>query len=92
MFGFSNKSTSKSLEDDYDKHNKIIKEVINKKNQILELFNKGLGDIRAKHMKGQAPCCNNIKKKESINIANSILNADYIFNLSTDEMVKDLNN
>lgn len=92
MFGFSNKPTSKCLEEDYDRHNKIIKDVVSKKNAIYDNYNKLVSDIRAKHFKGQSLCCNSSKKKETINLANSILNADYIFGLSSDEMVKDLNN
>lgn len=95
MFGFSNKPTSKCLEDDYDKHAKLIKEITNKKNNVLDNYNKLMKDFSHLHFKGLAPCCNSLNKKRDqnyFNIAKNILNTDYIFNLSADEMLKDLNN
>ena len=95
MFGFSNKPTSKCLEEDYDKHTKQLKEITNKKNNVLENYNKLIKELSHLHFRGIAPCCNNANKKRDtnyFNLANNILNTDYIFSLSADEMLKDLNN
>ena len=50
MFGFSNKVNSKSLEEDYEKHSKRVKDLTVKKRAILEHYGRLLKDKRIKNI------------------------------------------
>ena len=98
MFGFSNKSSNKNIEDDYDKHNRRVRDLVSRKTQILDEYNKIMAEkkINAPKLTLRSSIASSMsarrsKERSSIDFQLENLKTEKIFNLSVDEIKNQLN-